>query len=377
MSIHELDLTALPLLHTTAGWVNAIGTGTAIAAVAFYNALGSLVYIGTGGGTFINRRFSRATTVYADSEPFFIYTVGRVKVPIFFILTNIKVTSKTGITVLPPGFIPPPGFPFPFPPPLPAIADVEAAPPANETGATPPVRMVTTVDAPVAEAETTPTGALTIINDESRRFLVKRPEDLLAFVVSMGDDVPAGLTELPAAAVYVEGDAPCFLCDVKPAPSTARVSGNNTCQVVDGCEGKTPAERVSAAQSKATGPLPSLEVNGVHLLWRTVTLYCDGGKSGGSSCSSREAKQALRETLRNYFGAHDMTYSLQVDDANTSLEPLLGRKNVEMPIDPPEPLDDMPKCADAGRFQVGNCLNVSESLWMNVNSQLLKILHAI
>lgn len=355
-------LTSLPRLHITAGWVNAIETRTAIAAVALYNALGSLAYIATGGGTFINRRFTRAVVVFADSEPFVIYTVGQVKVPIFLLFTNILVTSETGITPLSVSVPPPAGLPLP---PIPAIADVEAAPPANETGAPPAVRMVTTVDAPVA-AEMTLTGALTIINDESRRFLVKRPEDLLAFVISMGDDVPAGLTELPAAMVHVEGDAPCFLCDVKPAPSSAHISGNNTCQVVDGCEGNTPAERVSAAQSKATGPLPSLDVNGVHLLWRTVMLYCDGGKSGSSSCSGREAKQALRETLRKYFGAHDMTYSLQVDDANTSLEPRLGRKNLEMPIDPPEPLDDMPKCADAGRFQVGKRLHGSDRVQVSI-----------
>lgn len=44
---------------------------------------------------------------------------------------------------------------------------------------------------------------------------------------------------------------------------------------------------------------------------------------------------------------------MQVEDANASLEPLMGRQPGELlPVEMPGPPEDLPQCTDAGVFQV-------------------------
>lgn len=65
----------------SAGWVNAINTREVMSSVIELSImLGSHVFIGAGGGAFINRKFRAANVLYYEPSEWVVYTVGHNKV---------------------------------------------------------------------------------------------------------------------------------------------------------------------------------------------------------------------------------------------------------------------------------------------------------
>lgn len=149
--------------------------------------------------------------------------------------------------------------------------------------------------------------ALTIINDETRRLIIKDPHDFLDVMTSSKSSnllLPPSTEsstskQLPSEELrpyVVKSSSACFLCDMKPSPTSQHVAGNDesqnstthsnsntVCEVFEGCEGENVAEQLASAQSKtSTLALPKLPRGGgggplqsVFLLRRAVILYCE------------------------------------------------------------------------------------------------------
>lgn len=63
------------------GWVNAINTREVMSSVIELSVmLGSHVFIGAGGGVFINRSFRAANVLYYEAQEWVVYTVGHQRV---------------------------------------------------------------------------------------------------------------------------------------------------------------------------------------------------------------------------------------------------------------------------------------------------------